>query len=244
MNWLDAPIIIFLGIAAFIGSRRGVMKTFLPFAAVVLGIFLAGHYYLSASEWTQSWMNSRSQAQIVAFILIFLLVIVGAFLLYLLARKLSELLLKGKEKMSTTMIPIAGIATGITLAGFFYQPVADWLSTWLTSRSQAAVAAFAIIFILATAVATKILFSLAALIEKRPYKDLGDKVSGLGGTILGLAIGGLVTGALLTIIAKFYYIDVEATMRGSGLATFLLNNFPFVLRILPQEFDIVRHFFG
>jgi membrane protein required for colicin V production len=244
MNWLDAPIIIFLGITAFIGSRMGLTKTFLPLAVVVLAIFLAGHFYLSASNYSGSWMSSQSQSQIVAFILIFVLVIVAAIVLFLVGRKLSNLLSKSKVELSRTVIPIAGIVVGIALAGLFYEPVAKWLSHWLTSRSQTAVIAFAIIFILATAVTTKALLSLAALIDKRPYKSFTDKLNGLGGTILGLAIGGLISGALLTLIAKLYYTSVEGTMRGSGLASFLLNNFPFVLRILPKEFDIVRHFFS
>jgi len=244
MNWLDAPIIIFLGITAFIGSRMGLTKTFLPLAVVVLAIFLAGHFYLSASNSSGSWMSSQSQSQIVAFVLIFVLVIVAAIVLFLLGRRLPKLLAKSKAELSSTVIPVAGIVAGITLAGFFYEPVAKWLSHWLTSRSQAAVAAFAIIFILATAVTTKALLSLAALLDKRPYKSTTDKINGLGGTILGLAIGGLISGAILTIIAKLYYTSVEATMKGSGLASFLLNNFPFVLRILPQEFDIVRHLFS
>ena len=244
MNWLDAPIIIFLGIAAFIGSKMGLLKTFLPLAVVVLAIFLAGHFYLSAADYSGSWMSSPSQSQIVLFILIFLLVIVAAVVLFLLLRKLFSLLVKGKTELSSTIIPISGIMTGITLAGFFYEPVAKWLSSWLTSRSQSAVAAFAIIFILATAVAIKILLSLASLLDKRPYQSFLDKLNGLGGTILGLAIGGLISGALITIIAKFYYTSVEATIRGSGLASFLLNNFPFVLRILPHEFDTVRYIFG
>jgi len=244
MNWLDAPIIIFLGITAFIGSRMGLTKTFLPLAVVVLAIFLAGRFYLSASNSAGSWMSSQSQSQLVAFILIFLLVIVAAVVLFLVGRKLSNMLAKSKVELSRTVIPISGIVVGITLAGFFYEPVAKWLSHWLTSRSQTAITAFAIIFILATAVTTKALLSLAALLDKRPYKAFTDKLNGLGGTILGLAIGGLISGALLTLIAKLYFTSVEGTMRGSGLASFLLNNFPFVLRILPKEFDVVRHFFS
>jgi membrane protein required for colicin V production len=244
MNWLDAPIIIFLGIAAFIGSRNGLTKTALPLAAVVLAVFLAGRFYLSGADYSGSWLSSPSQAQLVSFILIFILVILAAAILYWLARKILNRLAKSKADLSSTVIPIAGIVSGITLAGFFYEAVANWLSTWLKSSTQAAVAAFAIIFIAGTLVITKIFQSLAAMLDKPPYKSFIDKFNGLGGTILGLAIGGLVSGALLTIIAKFYYTSVEATMRGSALASFLLNNFPFVLRILPKEFDIVRHFFG
>lgn len=244
MNWLDAPIIIFLGIVAFIGSRTGLLKALLPLAVVVLAIFLSGRFYLSASNYSQSWLSSESQAKIVSFIFIFVLVVVAALILFWLGRQAIARLAKSKAELSGTIIPTAGIVTGIALAGFFYESVANWLGNWLTSRSQTAVAGFAIIFIFATAVVTKLLQALASLLEKPPYKSFIDRLNGLGGTILGLAIGGLIAGAILTIIAKFYSTSVEATLRGSGFASFLLNNFPFVLRILPSEFDIVRHFFG
>jgi uncharacterized membrane protein required for colicin V production len=137
-----------------------------------------------------------------------------------------------------------GILIAIILAGFFYGPVANWISGWLTSPSQAAMVAFLIIFILASAVITKLLLTIASMMKNAPYNSWLNQSSGLGGTILGLAIGGLISGALLTIIANFYYGDVETTMRDSSLASFLLNNFPFVLRILPGEFDMVRQLFS
>ncbi len=243
MNWLDVPIIIVLGITAFIGLRKGMLKTILPLAVVVLAIFLAGQFYLSAADHSGSWLSSASQAKIVSFILIFFLVIFAAVILFWLGRKIRDRLVKAKADLSGTVIPLAGIITGIALAGFFCESVAEWLSTWLKSSTQASVTAFAIIFIAATLFTTKLLQSLASMLDKPPYKSFIDRLNSLGGTILGLTIGGLISGALLTIIAKFYYTSVEATMRGSALASFLLNNFPFVLHILPEEFDIVRHFF-
>jgi membrane protein required for colicin V production len=244
MNWLDGLIIVFLGISAFIGSRMGLIRTFFPLAVIVLAIFVAGHYYLSAANYSGSWMSSPNQAKIATFIIIFILVIVAALLFFWLLRKLLDLLLKGKAEMTNSVIPLMGILIGIALAGLFYGSVADWLSIWLASPSQAAMAAFVIIFILATAVTTKLLLSLASLVEKAPYSSLVNQFNGLGGTILGLAIGGLLSGALLTIVANFYYTSVETTMRNSSLSSFLVNNFPFVLRILPKEFDIVRQLFS
>ncbi len=143
-----------------------------------------------------------------------------------------------------TIIPLIGVILGVVLAGRFYGSVADWLSIWLASPSQAAMVAFVIIFILATAVITKLLLSIASMIEKAPYSSLVKQFNGLGGTILGLVIGGLLSGALLTIVANFYYTSVETTMRNSSFFSFLVNNFPFVLRILPKEFDIVRQLFS
>jgi membrane protein required for colicin V production len=244
MNWLDGLIIVFLGISAFIGSRMGLIRTFFPLAITVLAVFVAGHYYASGANYAGSWMSSPNQAKMGAFIFIFILVIVAALLFFLLLRKLSDLLLKGKAEMTNSVIPLMGILIGIALAGFFYGSVADWLSVWLSSTSQAAMAAFVIIFVLSTAVITRLLLSLASMIEKAPYSSLVNQFNGLGGTILGLAIGGLLSGALITIVANFYYASAETTMRNSSLSSFLLNNFPFVLRILPREFDMVRQLFS
>jgi uncharacterized membrane protein required for colicin V production len=244
MNWLDGLIIVFLGICAFIGSRMGLLRTFFPLAIIVLAIFAAGHYYPSAANHASSWMRSPNQAKIVAFIIIFILVVVASMLFFFLLRKLMDLLFKDKAEMTNSVIPLMGIMIGIALAGFFNGSVADWLSTWLHSTSQAAIAAFVIIFIPATAVTTKLLFSLASLMEKPPYASLVNQFNGVGGTILGLAIGGVLAGTLLTIVANFYYASTEATIRNSSLSSFLLNNFPFVLHILPKEFDTVRQLFS
>src|SRR4030042_1656471 len=244
MNWLDVLIIIFLGITAFIGSRRGLIGTFFPLTVVVLAVFIAGHTYDSAANWSHSWFDSPNQAKIAAFIVIFLVIVAACVLLFWLARKSMALFLKGKAHMTSTVIPIVGIILSIALAGYFYQSMADWLSSCFMSRGQASITAFAIIFILSMLVTTRILLSVSELLNKRPYAELTDKLNGLGGTLLGLAIGGVVAGALLTIVSRFYYTSVESTMRDSGIASFLLNNFPFILRILPKEFDIVRHLFS
>ncbi len=244
MNWLDGLVIVFLGICAFIGSRRGLIRTFFPLALVVLAIFVAGHYYSSGAKYAGSWMSSPNQAKIVAFIIIFILVIVAALLFFLLLRKVYDLMLKGKAEMTNSVIPLMGIMIGIAMAGYFYGSVADWLSHWLSSTTQAAVVAFVILFILATAVTTRVLLWLASLIEKSSDNPLVKRFDEIGGGILGLAIGGLLCGALITIIADFYYASVETTVRNSSLSSFLLNNFPFVLRILPKEFDVVRQLFS
>jgi uncharacterized membrane protein required for colicin V production len=244
MNWLDGVIIVFLGICAFIGSRRGLIRTFFPLAIIVLAIFVAGHYYPSAADYSSSWMSSQNQAKIVAFVIIFILVIVAAMVFFFLLRKLMDLLLKGKAEMTNSIIPFMGILIGLGLAGYFYGSVGGWLSTWLHSHSQAAIVAFVIIFIPGAAVTTRLLLSLASLMEKPPYASLVNQLNGVGGTILGLAIGGVLSGALITIVVNFYYTSAETTVRNSSLSSFLLNSFPFVLHILPKEFDMVRQLFS
>ena len=244
MNWLDGLIIVFLGICAFIGSRWGLIRTFFPLAVIVLAIFVAGHYYPSAADYSSSWVSSPSQAKIVAFIIIFILVIVVSTVFFFLLRKLLDLTTRGKAEMTNSVIPFMGILIGIAVAAYFNGAVGGWLSTWLHSHSQAAIVAFIVIFILTSAVTTRLLLSMASMVEKHPYYSLVNQFNGAGGTILGLAIGGVLSGALITIVANFYYASAESTVRGSSLSSFLLNNFPFVLHILPKEFDMVRQLFS
>jgi membrane protein required for colicin V production len=66
-------------------------------------------------------------------------------------------------------------------------------------------------------------------------------VNRLGGAIFGFVLGAIFCSALLAIWAKF--LGIEGPIAGSGLATLLLDQFPMVLALLPEEFDTVRSFF-
>jgi hypothetical protein len=53
----------------------------------------------------------------------------------------------------------------------------------------------------------------------------------------------LVWGAVLSLIVKFPWGNVEGTVRSSAIADFLLDKFPFVLYLLPNDFEGVRRLF-
>ncbi len=139
-----------------------------------------------------------------------------------------------------SIIPLIGIIVGIVLAGRFYGTMADWLSGWLENPGQANIAGFAIIFVLVILAA----FILASLLSKFLSALKLGWVDKLGGAILGLITAALIWGAILTVIARFHTPYVETTLKDSALSTFLLNKFPMVLPFLPNEFDVVRDFFG
>jgi len=65
-------------------------------------------------------------------------------------------------------------------------------------------------------------------------------VNRLGGAIFGFLLGAIFCGALLAIWANFLG---TGAITSSGLATLLLDRFPMVLALLPEEFDAVRSFF-
>lgn len=144
-----------------------------------------------------------------------------------------------KMGLIKTIIPLAGIMLGIFLAGTFYGSVGDWLSSWLESPSQANIAGFFLIFAGVMLVA----LIVAALVRKVLSLLLLGWVDRVGGAVFGLAIGGFVAGALLALLMKFQISGVEGAVQDSAFAGFFLNSFPFVLGLLPEEFDAVRDFF-
>jgi len=244
MNWLDAVIFLILAIPTFIGFRRGLAKTALPLLGIISGVVLAGVFHGSMADWLSSWLRSPNQARVAAFIIIFVLFMTVGLLLLALLRKSLRMFRFGWGGLTKTVLPLVGILLGLTLAGLFYDSLADSLSSWLESPNQATIVAFLIIFIVVMVASIELYLILSSLGQKAPKMPLVGWADRLGGVIFGLAIGGVISGAILSLIAKYSSPGMEATIGDSGLAAFFLDQFPFVLHLLPKEFDTVRQFFS
>ncbi len=162
MNWLDIIIIVVIAISTFLGLRAGIIKAVLSLAGLIVGVILAGRYYVTLSE-QLTFISQEDTARVVAFAII---LIVVSIIFMVIARFL-------KWAVSAIML--------------------GW-------------------------------------------------VNRLGGAIFGFVLGAIFCGALLAICVKF--LDVEGVVTGSGLATILLDRFPMVLALLPDEFDAIRSFFN
>jgi len=102
---------------------------------------------------------------------------------------------------------------------------------------MAKIAAFAIIFI-GIMIAASL---LARLLRRIVSAILLGWVDRLVGGIFGFFMGSIFWGAILVMWVKF--LGVGETIADSNLAPILLNYFPLVLALLPEEFDTVRSFF-
>ncbi|HEY51255.1 MAG TPA: CvpA family protein [Dehalococcoidia bacterium] len=134
------------------------------------------------------------------------------------------------------VLTLIGVVVGVILAGRFYVALAGSL-TFIPQETLARVVAFAIILIgvvLLTSILAGVLKWLTSII-------LLGWVNRLGGALLGLIMGAIFCGALLAIWTKF--LGIAEPIAESALATFLLDGFPMVLALLPDEFDSVRSFF-
>ncbi len=69
MNWLDIVIIVVLAASTFGGLRTGIIKSVLSLAGLIVGIVLAGLYYVPLSE-QLTFISQATLAKAVAFIII------------------------------------------------------------------------------------------------------------------------------------------------------------------------------
>jgi membrane protein required for colicin V production len=134
------------------------------------------------------------------------------------------------------VVSLVGLAVGVVLSGRFYVQLAERL-TFIHQENLARIAAFAIILIgvmlIAGIVASLLKWTVSAIM-------LGW-VDHLIGAVFGLIMGGLFTGAILAIWVNL--LGASGPIAESGLAKFLLDKFPLVLALLPDEFSKVRPFF-
>ena len=161
MNWLDIAVIVAISVSALLGLKTGIIKAALSLVGVIVGVILAGRYYVLLSE-QLTFIPNDSLAKIVAFAIILIGVMV-----------------------------IAGV-----LAAFLKWAASAVLLGW---------------------------------------------VNHLGGAIFGFVLGAILSAALLAIWGNFF--DVADIIGHSGIAAVLLDYFPAVLALLPEEFDAIRSFF-
>lgn len=141
-----------------------------------------------------------------------------------------------KTGLIKTVLSLAGVIIGVILAGRFYLPLAGQL-TFIPQATVAKVVAFAIILIVVMVIANV----LATLLKWATSLMMLGWVNRLGGAAFGLLLGAIFTGALLATWVRF--LGAGQAISDSALAALLLDRFPMVLALLPQEFDTVRSFF-
>jgi len=133
-------------------------------------------------------------------------------------------------------LSLAGIIAGIFLAGRYYVPLAERL-TFISQESIAQGVAFAIILIVVMIIAGL----LAAFLKWIASVVMLGWVNHLGGAFFGLVLGVILCSALLTLWGKFF--GATNIVEESSIASILLDRFPAVLGLLPDEFDAIRSFF-
>jgi membrane protein required for colicin V production len=134
------------------------------------------------------------------------------------------------------LFTVAGVIVGVVLAGRFSDSSGGTMS-FISNSGTAKVIAFAIILIVVMILS----IILAKVVKWALSAVMMGWINRLGGAILGLFLGLVFCGAVLTMWIKF--LGFSSVFEHSLLAGFILNGFPIVLGLLPSEFSSVRDFF-
>ncbi len=124
MNWLDIIIIIIIAGGVFIGLKTGLIRIALSLAGVIIGILLAGHFYASLAE-RLTFITQKGTAEVVAFAIIFIAVMVIAVVLAALLRWVVSALLLG------WVDHLGGAILGLVLGAIFIGALLAILSQYL-----------------------------------------------------------------------------------------------------------------
>lgn len=118
MNWLDIIIAIILAISVFVGLKNGLIKMVISLAGLILGVFLAGRLYQSLAD-KLTFISSEKGAQILAYIIILVLVmLVAAIVAWFLSKMISAIMLGWINHLGGAVFSllIAAIFMGAILA--------------------------------------------------------------------------------------------------------------------------------
>ena len=121
MNWLDIVIIVILAISTLIGLRSGIIKAVLSLAGLIIGIILAGRYYIPLSE-QLTFLSQAALAKIIAFAIILIgIMIIAGVLAKLLKWTISAMMLAWVNH-------VGGAVLGLVLGAIFCGIL---LATWV-----------------------------------------------------------------------------------------------------------------
>jgi len=116
MNWLDIVMMVGIGVAAFVGVRKGIIKMVLTLAGLVVGIVLAGRYYGPFSQ-QLSFITQASLAKVAAFAIIFIgIMVIATVLARLLKWAASAIMLGWVNRLGGGIL---GFVVGAMFCGAF-----------------------------------------------------------------------------------------------------------------------------
>ena len=122
MSWIDVIVVIAIAIFTFLGLRMGIIKAVLSLAGLIVGVVLAGRYYVPFSEGL-TFISSANVAKIVAFAVILIgVMVIARVVAGLLRRVVSMLMLGWVDRVGGA---IFGLVLGAILCGAL---LAIWIS--------------------------------------------------------------------------------------------------------------------
>jgi len=94
MSWLDIAIIAIIGIVALVGFKIGIIKAVLTLVGVIVGIVLAGRFYVALAD-RLTFIPQETLARVVAFAIILIGVMLVASIIAGVLKWLTSIVLLG-----------------------------------------------------------------------------------------------------------------------------------------------------
>ncbi|NQT05224.1 MAG: CvpA family protein [Dehalococcoidia bacterium] len=94
MSWLDIAVIVIIGIATLIGLKIGIIKAVLTLAGVIVGVLLAGRFYIALAVHL-TFIPQETLARVVAFAIILTVVVLIAGIIAGVLKWLASIILLG-----------------------------------------------------------------------------------------------------------------------------------------------------
>jgi len=135
------------------------------------------------------------------------------------------------------VLPLVGLVIGVHLAGRYYQTLAE--RVFHSQASSMQIISFVLILLAVIFAASLV----ASLVSRALSLILLGWLNGLLGAVLGLLLAMMAWGTLLAIILLFPGLAPEGLIGDSFFAGLIVERFPLLLALLPEEFDRVRTFF-
>jgi len=130
MHWLDIVIIVAIAIPTFIGLRMGIIKASLSLAGLIVGVILAGRYYVLLSQ-QLSFIPQAGVAKVVAFAIILIGIMVVASVLARLLKWAASVVMLGWVNQ------LGGAIFGFLLGAIFCGAI---LAIWVKFLGAGAIA--------------------------------------------------------------------------------------------------------
>ena len=131
------------------------------------------------------------------------------------------------------VVTLTAVIAGIVIAGTLYDNLASDVLVFIGNDSAAEAVSFLVLF-----GAVYIFGQIAAYMLKTGASLLmlgvWDKLGGIG---FGLIKGLLIVQILLLVFAAYPSLGLEGAVEGSELAPYFVDDFSFLLNLLPQAFE-------
>lgn len=148
-----------------------------------------------------------------------------------------------RQGLVVSAFGLLGFIVGLALAGF----VSDLLAKEVSSSTASWLGIVSFVLIL---VVVLVVFDVVGQAVKKSIKTIMlSMADSIGGALIGVFTGGLMTAAIFIAIGTWAGGDTGETSVGraigdSALAHFFIDTFRFLLALLPGRFDAARDLFN